>query len=590
MVIKVRSKLKDAQLAKKVGQKATTFQSASSQHINKHLKKRVQRVANAKRFIAGWLVLVLLIGVATLFSSLQLRSNSLVAAPQDGGTYIEGMVGSTNSLNPLFGSGIVDDSASRLLFNGLLKHDQSGELVGDLAQQWNIDKDRTTYTIDLRTDVRWHDGQPFTADDVVYTITTIQDPQVRSSMHMSWRGVDVKKVGPHQVSFELPAPFTPFLTALTVPILPHHLLKDVEPARLRTAGFNSQPIGTGPFIFQALRSSGQGERRVEFVRNEQYHHGSPRVDRFVLRVYEESNELAAALRGREITAAAGVTGTELSNLQSDKTVRMTSTPINSGVFAFFKTTAPLLKDSKVRQALVQSVDRQAVLDLFDHRYTPLKTPLLPSQLGYDARYAQKSDLTNAKKLLDQAGWKVSSEQTARSKGKEQLKLSLVTVNNSEYESMAEELQKQWASLGVTVETSFLTPEELQRTALAANAYDILLYGISIDRDPDVYAYWHSSQAKAGGLNFSLWRSPLADTALDVARTRSENVLRVARYKTFLSEWQKQAPAVALYQPRSSYVYHQNARGFVSLPANTIADRLTNVEDWTVSTRLVSRTP
>jgi peptide/nickel transport system substrate-binding protein len=214
---------------------------------------------------------------------------------------------------------------------------------------------------------------------------------------------------------------------------------------------------------------------------------------------------------------------------------------------------------------------------------------LASQLGFDASFSQKSDTGEAERLLDKAGW-LKQPDGFRSKDGVKLELGLTTVNSSQYTALAGELQKQWSKIGVRINPQLLTPEQLQQTALSAHGYDILLYGISIGHDPDVYAYWHSSQARTGGLNFSEWKSSRADSSLEVARTRLDDVLRIARYKTFQDEWLKGAPAVALYQPRVNYAYHQNASGFVPTPANNASDRLTNVEQWTVNTKQVDQTP
>ena len=229
------------------------------------------------------------------------------------------------------------------------------------------------------------------------------------------------------------------------------------------------------------------------------------------------------------------------------------------------------------------------MKLFQARYAPLKTPLLDSQLGYDASSAQQTNIIEAEKALDGAGW-LKQANGIRAKGGVPLELGLTTVNSAQYSALAGELQKQWATAGVSIKPQLLTSEQLQQNALSAHSYDILLYGISIGHDPDVYAYWHSSQARSGGLNFSEWKSSRADASLEVARTRLEPVLREARYKTFQDEWVKSAPAVALYQPRANYSYHQNATGFVPYASNNASDRLTNVEDWTVSTKSVNQTP
>ncbi|MCA9313590.1 hypothetical protein KDA08_04755, partial [Candidatus Saccharibacteria bacterium] len=209
--------------------------------------------------------------------------------------------------------------------------------------------------------------------------------------------------------------------------------------------------------------------------------------------------------------------------------------------------------------------------------------------GYDAKYNQITNLAQSEKDLESLGW-IKQSDGSRKKDGVKLEFNLLTANSAQYSSVAGLLQEQWSKVGVSVKTQLLTLEQLQQNGLTAHAYDILLYGISIGYDPDVYAYWHSSQARSGGLNFSEWRSSRADTSLDVARTRTETVLRDARYKTFLDEWQKSAPAVALYQPMVNYSYHQNASGFKFNISTNASERLTSVENWTVNTKDVKRTP
>lgn len=580
---------KTSQIVKKVGDKALDLQTSSTKHVDKYVRKRTKNIAGLRRFMISWLALVILLCVVTMGSLVQLLAAARTAAPVDDGAYTEGMVGTLSNLNPLFGSGALDDSASRLMFNGLLRYDTNGTLTSDLAQQWQVGEDRKTYNVTLKKDVQWHDGQPFTAADVVFTIQAIQNPQTRSSLFSSWQGIKVSAASKYEVKFELPASFAPFPGALTVPILPKHLLEDITPEHLRSTSFNNQPVGTGPFAFTALRSEQGSQQLLELSRNEGYFRGAPRLERFIIHTYPDDEAMANALRQREITAAVDLKKDSVDSFVGDTSIRLSEIPLNSGVFGFFKTTAPALADANIRTALVNAVDRQTVLELFSARYAPLKTPLLQSQLGFDGSYQQVTNRKEAERLLDAAGW-ARQKDGSRARDGAQLELSLVTVNNPQYTALAKELQKQWASVGVSVKPQLLSAEQLQQTALSAHSYDILLYGISLGYDPDVYAYWHSSQARPSGLNFSEWKSDRADVSLDVARTRLEAVLREARYKTFQDEWLKSSPAVALYQPRVNYAYHQNARGFVPFNANSASDRLTNVEDWTVNTVRVNRTP
>lgn len=287
---------KTSQLVKRVGDKALDIQSSSSQHLTKYVGKRKKNILGIRRFMASWLALVLGLCILTVTSLLQIVMASQTVAPKDGGVYTEGMIGSLNNLNPLFGSGTLDDSASRLLFNGLLRYNTEGELVPDLAQSWSVGEDRKTYTVILKKDITWHDSEPFTADDVVFTIKAIQNAETRSPLFSSWQGITVQKTAEDTVQFVLPAVFAPFPNALTAAILPAHLLKDIPAQQLRSTQFNSQPVGTGPFVFSTLRALPNKEQQLELVRNEQYFRGAPRLDRFAIHTFHSDTAMADSLK------------------------------------------------------------------------------------------------------------------------------------------------------------------------------------------------------------------------------------------------------------------------------------------------------
>lgn len=575
-------------LTDKLTDQAVDVQKSTRSHIRRYFTRRMGRVASVQRFVVGWVVLatsLILLSAATLY---QVYTVARTPTGDTGGTYTEGMVGSIKNLNPLFSTGVIDESTSRLIFNGLLRYDTEGKLVPDLAKSWSVNDDKVTYVVDLRDDVVWHDGRPFTANDVVYTIKTIQNPETRSTKFSGWRSVSVAAPSKYQVTFTLPATLASFPDALTQPIVPEHVLNKQQPSALRDSSFNTNPIGTGPFVSQVLRATDDTEQ-LELKQNPDYYRGAPKLDRFVLKTFTDSDELREALRNRDIAAAVGLPASIADELAIDTSIRVSNVPLYSGVYAFFKTNSDFLSDAKVRNALAQSYDRQAILKLFNTQYAPLKTPLLPTQLGFNSSFNQVTDIEAAKKLLDEAGWVVQAD-GVRAKDGVPLKLRLVTVDTDDQATLAADLQKQWRDIGVTIDLQLLGQTQFEQNALAGHDYDILLYGISIDHDPDVYAYWHSSQAAPGKSNFSEWKSARADASLDVARTRLEPVLRSARYQTFQDEWRKEAPALALYQLQTTYAAHQNAQGFVPVASTNAADRLTNVEDWTINTQSVLKTP
>lgn len=574
-------------IVKKLGAKATNLQDVSSKHIKQYVTGRTKKLANVKRFVFGWLVLVLGISIASAYNAYALYKAGQVSTGKNGGVYTEGMVGDIKTLNPIFGSGSVHESISRLMFNGLMRIDENGDLVPDLAQKITIDDSNKNYTLQLRKDVRWHDGKAFTADDVVYTIKAIQDPATNSIDYASWKGVEVKSTGNYEVIFTLPAPFAPFMSSLTQPILPKHLLAKTANNQLRSANYNSAPVGTGPFMFQARRSEGR-TNQIDVTRNENYFRSQPKLKQFVLKVYSKDSEMLEALKRDELTAAVDINPQAAAQFEGSSSIRLTNISLNNGVFAFFKTNSDKLSDVKVRQALSQAIDRNVVLQQFGGLYAPLKSPLLDNQLGFSDKYLQQTDKTKAAALLDEAGWKKVGD--IREKSGEKLILTMSTLDTPEYTMFSNELKRQWQEIGVGLTIQSLNTEMIQQNALSTHSYDVLLYGIALGSDPDVYAYWHSSQARPGGFNFSEWKSPRADSSLEYGRTRIDKNVRAARYKTFLDEWINQAPAVALYQPHTIYAYHQSAHQNLISHASSIADRLSTVEEWTANTRLVRQTP
>src|SRR5687768_6676127 len=212
-------------------------------------------------FVVGTLVLVLaliagLIGVPAL--QLSSSTSSFTPAPGASGPaaetrpYIEGALGAPSSVTPLTARTQVDRDLVALLFSGLMRNGPDGTIVPDLAERWSVDKSGRTWTVDLLDDARWHDGQPVTSDDVLFTIETLQDPSYTGPSSTSWNEVTVSASGPHRVVFTLETPLGGFLQALTQPLAPAHLLGDVPVDALADHEFGQQPLGSGPFALVEL--------------------------------------------------------------------------------------------------------------------------------------------------------------------------------------------------------------------------------------------------------------------------------------------------------------------------------------------------
>lgn len=233
--------------------------------------RRWQRLRPVRGFVFAWFGLSLIMTGGLLFQWQGLDKSYKHEQIIPGGSYTEGMVGSVTNMSPLFALDGPNAAASKLVFNGLMRYDDDGNLINDLARSITTDPTETIYIVKLREDVKWHDGKPFTARDVVFTFRMIQHPDTRSPLNSSWRSIDITAVDDWTVEFKLPNPFSPFPHALTTGIIPEHVLKDLGPGGLRPASFNQAPIGTGPFRFSRLDAK-SGE--ASFVANEDYFFGS----------------------------------------------------------------------------------------------------------------------------------------------------------------------------------------------------------------------------------------------------------------------------------------------------------------------------
>ncbi len=293
--------------------------------------------------------------------------------------------------------------------------------------------------------------------------------------------------------------------------------------------------------------------------------------------------MVSAFKKKSINAMSGLEALP-DDLAGDNSVQTYSTPTTNAVMAFFNTSHAPLNDVKLRQALVQSVDRSSISKLSSSPLHPVDSPLLKGQLGYDSSDTELPyDPVAAGTLLDQDGW-VKDSTGFRSKGGQPLTITMVTQNNQDYTKTASFLQQQWQKIGVKINVQYYSSDDMQTSVIANHSYDILLYGINIGSDPDVFAYWDSSQASItsqGHLNLSEYKSTAADEALEFGRTRPDPKLRTIKYKAFLTAWRTDAPALALYQTNYLYITRGPVFNFERKSINSPADRFDNVYSWMI---------
>lgn len=573
--------------------KAENVSKSTEKDIERYFFARLPRLANVRRFVLSWLLLLVALGVGVVMQVQALSPYYQTTKPAPGGIYTEGIVGRFTTANPLYATGNVDNSVSGLVFSSLMKYNNQNQLIGDLADSLEADDKVEVYKLKLKDNIYWHDGQSVTVDDVIFTYQLIQNPDAKSPLQGTWRGVKLAKLDDRTVQFTLPHPLASFKYSLTNGIVPKHKLKDIPISQLRTASFNTvEPVGSGPFKWDSIQVSGQTpdtrEEQIGLSANLDYYDGVPKLDKFIIKAVHNKDALLKQFSSQQVDALVGVDKLP-DNLKDNTSINQYEFSLNAQVMVFFKSSNDILKDKVVRQALTRATDRHEIQASLGYPVLATKGPLLSSHLGYAPDVVQLDyDIAEANSLLDKDGW-IKGGDGVREKDGKKLQFQLVSHSNSEYAYISQILQRQWRAVGVDVTVALQEDNELQST-IALHNYDALLYGITVGSDPDVYAYWHSSQADiraSSRLNLSELKSVQADSALEGGRTRVGDDLRAKKYRPLLTAWQDEAPAIALYQPRFLYITRGKVYGLDSKALNVVTDRYANVQNWRIRTERVT---
>ncbi len=567
----------------KIAKKWTIFSEQAREEGKEHIQERIiSRLPNARRvrlLILEWILLMVIITSLALTQAFWYRQSYSAEAYVGGGSYIEATVGNVNSLNPLFATTSSEKALSRLMFATLSTIDYSGHVGLGLASAITPDETGKVWTVKIKEGLVWSDGEPITIDDVLFTTDIIKDSSVNTIYDANFAGIKIARVDENTVSFTLPAPYADFASTLNVPIIPAHVFQGISADKILEHAFSTNPVTSGAFTFNAIQSvTADGEKLIYLAANPNYYKGRPLLDSFAIHAYNASTEIVEALSTGAVTATADLSPLDEEAFTSE-TIYEKQTSIANGVFAFLNTTSPLLENVSVRQAIRQGIDITELRSILNGE-EPLNYPILRSQIALGEYPALPNyDFASAKQTIGSAGL---GGQT----------LQLATTSTGYFPELAAQLEAQLERLGFVVELSIYNPgQEFIANVIRPRNYDILLYEIELGADPDLFAYYHSSQASTSGLNLSNYHNALVDDTILAARSTLNENLRVAKYESFLREWVEDVPAIGLYQASLTYFFNKNVRSFSeddSLVYPT--DRFVDVEYWAVNRTTKNRTP
>ena len=520
------------------------------EHIKENLIGRVSHIQDVKLLILEWSLLVtalVMLAITQAFWSNSSYANDVFV---EGGTYSEATIGRINSLNPFFATTNSEKVLSKLMFATLVEVDYSGNPGLGLIQSLRANENGKIWTIKLRDNLKWSDGEPLTNEDVMFTINLIQNPAVNSIYWSNLQGVKVEEKETGEIVFTLPNAYADFATALEIPVVPKHELEDASPKTLIEDDFSNAPVTSGPFSFNALQTTRSDNEEVIYLSaNPNYYLGKPMLNSFAVHTYADKTSIINAINSRKVTATAELSDVDAEKITS-KSFYQKDSSINVGAFIFFNTNKEWVKNKDFRVAMRQGINLDNLRAVAKNA-TPLNYPVVSSQI----------ELSNYSEI-PQYDYEQAEQKINAIKEDNEINLKIVTVNSGYLPAISEALKNELTALGINADvTVHEETQEFITNIIAKRDYDILVYEIELGADPDPLPYYHSSQISTAGLNFSNYRNALVDDLLVGARETLDIKLRAKKYESFLQHWVADVPAIGLYQANLTYFYNKNSRAY-----------------------------
>jgi peptide/nickel transport system substrate-binding protein len=487
-----------------------------------------------------------------------------VAAPAYGDIMVEGSIGDASNLIPLLASDSASHEVAGKVYNGLVKYDKDINVVGDLAQSWEISPDGLVITFHLRKGVRWHDGRPFTAADVLYTYRLTIDPKTPTAYAGDFLKVKKAEVlDPHTFRVTYDRPFAPALMSWGSSILPKHLLEGQDITRSPLA---RRPVGTGPYQFKEWVTG----QKIVLTANPDYFEGRPYIDGHVTRIIPDTATMFLELRAGNIDRM-GLTPLQYKRQTETNVFRKHFNKYRylsfSYVYLGYNLRKPLFADKRVRQAIAHAVNKQEIIDGVMLGLAREATgPYKPGAWAHNAKVkTYPYDPPRARALLAEAGWRDGGDGVLKKDG-ETFTFEIVTNQGNEIRAKcAEIIQRRLAEVGITVKIRVVEWAAFVNDFIKKGRFDATILGWTVSMDPDIYDVWHSSKTKPDELNFIGYGNAEVDELLERGRSTFDQKLRKKCYDRIQEILAEDQPYLFLYVPDALPIIQKRFRGIEPAP-------------------------
>jgi peptide/nickel transport system substrate-binding protein len=510
--------------------------------------------------------------------------------PTSGGMITEGVIGIPRFVNPALAVTRADQDITALVYAGLMKIDPNGNLIPDLAESVTISGDGKIYNVILRHNLQFHDNTPLTARDVSFTISLIQDANLKSPLRGNWSDVTVEEINDYELNIILKEPYTPFIENFTVGILPRHIWSELPIEQIPFSQRNTEPIGAGPFAVETIVRNEAGlidaYTLKQFTANQ-----SVKLQGFEMRFYQNEADLVKAFTNHDIMSTVHLPASTVRELKatSDYTIIEESLPRIFAVF-FNQNRSPALRDTAVRLALTTAIDRPLLVETALGGFgVPTNTPVPNTIATVESRSTTTgttSPLLSATTILTKAGWTKNNTGNweKRIDGEiRPLTITLRTANTPVFEQTTEVIARAWRELGVTVQVEQFEQSDLLQAVIRPRDFESLLFGVDISRAVDLYPFWHSSQREDPGLNIAQYANIEVDRLLVQARTASSSTERDYANQAISTILARETPAAFLYVPNMTYVFDPHITTVAMTGISKPHERFMNINEWHLQT-------
>lgn len=500
-----------------------------------------------------------------------------VSAPVNGDTLVYATIGEPSNLIPALASDSASTEITDKVYNGLLKIDRDINIVPDLAESLEVADEGLTLIFKLRKDVRWHDGQPFTSRDALFTYEVMVDPNTATPYGEPYKQIElVEAPDDHTFIVRYGQPLARALVSWCFDIMPAHLLKgqnlDGHPLARR-------PVGTGPYKFEKWESG----QRLTLVANDDYFEGRPRLDRLVFKIIPDLNAQMMELMSGNIDLMT-LTPDQYEEKSADRNFTASYNVFRYQAFAYgylgFNLKAPRFQDKRVRQAIAYAIDKQEIIDGVLLGFgRPANGPFKPDMWAYNQNIKPYPyDPQKAKALLAEAGWADSDGDGILDKNGQPLQFTIMTnQGNKVREQTGLIIQGRLAEIGIKVNLRIVEWAAFLKEYLDKQNFEAIVMGWTIPIEPDLYDVWHSSKTRLGELNYISYKNEEVDRLIDEARFTLDQEVRKKAYDRIQEIFYEDVPYVFLYVPDTLPAISSRVIGPEVAPAGIGK----NLKDWYV---------